>query len=133
MADLHLEIVSLDGEIFSGKAKSILLTTTEGEIQLLRGHADLAAPLATGRAKLVTAEGEEKLAAASGGFVIADKGGVRVVATTFEFAGDIDVERARAAKEVAEQRLKAAKTDTEIDLAKAKLARAISRINVATK
>jgi F-type H+-transporting ATPase subunit epsilon len=133
MADLHLEIVSLDGEIFSGEAKSILLTTTEGEIQLLRGHADLAAPLSTGRAKLVTSSGEEKLAAVSGGFVIADRSGVRVVTTTFEFASDIDVERARAAKEVAEQRLKSAKSDTEIELAKAKLARAISRISVATK
>jgi len=133
MANLRLEIVSLDGEIFSGEAKSILLTTTEGEIQLLAGHADLAAPLATGRAKLVTTSGEEKLAAVSGGFVIAEKGGVRVVTTTFEYADDIDLERARAAKEVAEQRLKSAKSDTEIELAKAKLARAISRISVATK
>ena len=133
MANLRLEIVSLDGEIFSGEAKSILLTTTEGEIQLLCGHADLAAPLATGRAKLVTTAGEEKLAAVSGGFVIAEKGGVRVVTTTFEYADDIDLERARAAKEVAEQRLKSAESDTEIELAKAKLARAISRISVATK
>ena len=133
MADLRLKIVCPDGQIFDGEAKSILLTTTEGEVQLLRGHAAFAAPLATGRAKLVMSDSAERLAAVSGGFVVCDADGVRVVATTFEFADTIDLERAMRAKEEAERRISAAKDERELDIAKAKLSRAISRISVAGK
>ncbi len=133
MALLKLEIVCPDGEIFSGEAKSILLTTNDGEVQLLAGHADFAAPLGTGRAKLVCADGEERTAALSGGFVICDKSGARVVATTFEFAENIDLERAMRAKEEATARISRAIDERELEIAKAKLARAISRIGVASK
>ena len=55
---------------------------------------------------------------------------MRVIATTFEFADQINEERARRAKEVAEARLRDAKTDMEIRRATAKLKRAASRIKV---
>ena len=131
MSNMNLTVVSPDGEIFSGEAKSILVTTDSGEIQILRGHAELFAPLGTGRAKITYADGTERVASASGGFIIVSKNETRVVATTFEFSDEIDVNRAIAAKEKAEDRLKNAKTDKEIAIAKAKLMRAISRISVA--
>jgi F-type H+-transporting ATPase subunit epsilon len=56
-----------------------------------------------------------------------------MVATTFEFADAIDVDRAKAAKLKAEEAIKVAKNDKDLILAKAKLMRAISRINVAEK
>ena len=64
------------------------------------------------------------------------KGGeVKVVATTFEFAEDIDLERAEAAKARAEAAIeaaeKAAKDEKTILIAKAKLKRALTRISVA--
>ena len=61
MALLKLEIVCPDGEIFSGEAKSILLTTNDGEVQLLAGHADFAAPLGTGRALAQTVKSARQL------------------------------------------------------------------------
>ncbi len=131
MNALHLDIVCPDGELFSGEAKSILVTTDCGEIQIMRGHADLVATLKVGRAKLVTADGEERTASASGGFVTVADGCVKVVATTFEFSDEIDLERAKRAKEAAEEKLRAAKDEREFAIAKAKLERAISRINVA--
>ena len=129
---LSLTIVCPDGEIFSGEAKSILVTTETGEIQIMRGHADLFAPLGTGRAKLVLTDGTERTASASGGFILVSGGEAKVVATTFEFSDSIDLARAQLAKERAEERLKNAKTDKEIAIAKAKLLRAINRINVAS-
>ena len=54
-----------------------------------------------------------------------------LLATTFEWADDIDLERARRAKETAEARIAAAKDDDkELLLAKAKLQRALIRIGV---
>ena len=131
MSVLHLEIVCPDGELFSGEATSILVTTDNGEVQILRGHADLVATLKTGRAKLKLPNGEERTASASGGFVIVKNGAVRVVATTFEFKDTIDLERARIAKEAAEQKMRDAKDEREFAIAKAKLERALVRISVA--
>ena len=131
MSVLHLEIVCPDGELFSGEAKSILVTTDNGEVQILRGHADLVATLKTGRAKLTLPDGSERPASASGGFIIVKDGTARVVATTFEFGDTIDLERAKRAKEAAEQKLRNAKNEREFAIAKAKLERALSRISVA--
>lgn len=129
---LHLEIVCPDGELFSGEAKSILVTTDDGEMQILRGHADIVATLKTGRAKLTLPDGSERLASASGGFIIVKDGSAKVVATTFEFKDTIDLERARLAKEAAEEKIKHAKDEREFEIAKAKLERALSRISVAS-
>lgn len=130
MDNLLVTIVSPDGEIFSGEAKSILVTADTGEIQIMRSHADLLAPLATGRAKLTLTDGSEKRASVSGGFILVSGGEAKVVATTFEFADNIDLERARRARDKAEEKLKNAKSANEISLAKAKLARALTRIAV---
>ena len=53
-----------------------------------------------------------------------------LIATTFEWAEDIDLERAKRAKEVAEARISAANDDKELLLAQAKLRRALVRIGV---
>ena len=55
---------------------------------------------------------------------------VRLVATTFEYAEDIDAERAEQAKKRAEERLAEAKEEKDILLAKAKLSRALNRLAV---
>ena len=55
-------------------------------------------------------------------------GNVRVVATTFEFADEIDKKRAERARERAEALLSAAKDERESKIAKAKLTRALTRI-----
>lgn len=133
MNKLLLKIVSPDGEIFSGEAKSIIVTTDNGELQILAGHADLIAPLSTGRAKLTFTDGSSRTAAASGGFIIVSKEETKVVTTTFEFADEIDINRANLAKEKAEEALKNAKEERDIAIAKAKLLRAIARINVASE
>ena len=130
---LHLEIVCPDGELFSGEAKSILVTTDTGELQIMRGHADLVASLKTGRAQLVLPDGERRTASASGGFIIVKDGAVRLVATTFEFKDTIDLERAKEAKAEAERKLQDAKDEREFRIAKAKLERALCRISVASR
>ena len=130
MSEFHLEIVTPDGLIFDGNAESILVRTDSGDIEIMRGHADYFAKLGVGRAKL-TAKGASREASSSGGFISVRGGEVRVVCTTFEFAEDIDVKRAVLAKERAEEALRKASDDRAIRIAKAKLARAVSRISVA--
>ena len=129
MKPFHLEIVTPDGLVFDGEAESLLIRTEDGDAEILCGHADFLASIGTGRVRLLIGA-EPRYASASGGFVSVNDGLVRVVAITFEFAEDIDINRAKNAKERAELALKAAKDEREELIAKAKLARAVSRINV---
>lgn len=131
MSEFHLEIVTPDGLAFDGEATAILLRTEAGGyIEIMRGHTDYFAPLGIGMAKL-TAGGTTRVASAAGGFVSVKGGEVKVVCTTFEFSGDVDLSRAEAARERAEAAIARAKDDKALRVAKAKLARAINRINVA--
>lgn len=130
MRTFQLEIVTPDGSAYRGEAESLLVRTDDGDVEILAGHADYLATLATGRARIRTSTGD-RIGALSGGFISVDKKSVKLVATTFEFADEIDINRARAAKERAEEALTRAKNDRDILLAKAKLKRAISRISVA--
>ena len=131
MREFDLEIVTPDGLAFEGKAESLLLRTDDGDVQILAGHVDYMASVGTGRVKIVTG-GEERLAAASGGFVTVSGGAVRLVAVTFEFKESIDLERARQAQAKAEELIKSASDDKALLIARAKLARAASRISVAS-
>jgi F-type H+-transporting ATPase subunit epsilon len=130
MRTFHLEIVTPDGLSYDGEAQSLLVHTTDGDVEILRGHTDLIAPVAIGRARILDAEGKARLASCAGGFLSVSGGEVRLVAVTFEFAEDIDVNRAKAAKERAELALSSAKERKATQSAEAKLARALNRIHI---
>ena len=129
MNKLYLKIVTPDGTFFDGVADSLLVKTSTGDVEFMAGHIDYFASLGVGRAKL-TAGGVSRYASIQGGFVSVNGGEVILVTTTFEFADEIDIARARRAKEKAEEALINAKDKEAIDRAKAKLLRAINRINV---
>ena len=130
MKDFHLQIVTPDGIEFDGNATSLLIKCSEGDVEILANHTDLFASLAIGRARIKTADGQ-RLASTSGGFISVLGGECKVVCTTFEFADDIDVARAKRAKENAEAQIQSAKDDETLECARLKLMRAINRINVA--
>ena len=132
MRAFNIEIVTPDGLEYSGEVESLLVRTTEGDIEILAGHTDFLASLATGRARLII-DGKTRLASTSGGFLSVKDGKVRMCATTFEFAEDIDLKRAEDAKARAEAALSMAKDEREMRIARAKIMRAASRINVAKK
>ena len=125
-----LSVVTPDGEVFNGEAESLLVHAEEGDLEILAGHVDFVASIGTGRARIRTESGT-MLAACSGGFLNVSKEKVSLVCVTFELADNIDLGRAIKAKEIAESRISEAKDERSLDLAKAKLARALCRIKVA--
>ena len=132
MRSFHLEIVTPDGMAYDNAAQSLLLRTDDGDVELLAGHADYIGTVGTGRARIRDGEGNDMYASASGGFITVSGGNVRLVATTFEFAHDIDIDRAKEAAERARTAIDGAKSDRDERVAKAKLARALNRINVSS-
>ena len=131
MTSFHLQIVTPDGLFYDGQAESITLRTSTGEVGILANHTDYVATLGMGRAKVVM-EGKERFAACIGGMVSVSGGKVTVVATTFEWAEDIDVKRAQRAAENAKALMADSnRTKQELKLAEARLKRALVRIGSA--
>ncbi len=100
MAELHVELVSVEREIWSGEATQVVARTTEGEVGILPGHEPLLGQLADGGTVRIYSEGGEPLVAAvSGGFLSVTDQGVTVLAEVAELAEDIDSARAQSALE----------------------------------
>ena len=100
MAELHVELVSVEREIWSGEAASVIAKTTEGEIGVLPGHTPLLGQIADGSTvRVIQSGGGQVTAAVHGGFLSVTDEGVTVLAEVAELAEDIDQGRARTALE----------------------------------
>lgn len=131
MKSFPLEIVTPDGEFFNGEAEYIVVRTVSGEVGIMAGHTDYLNALGMGEAR-ITAQGQVRSGACIGGMISVIGGKVRVVATTFEWADQIDVDRAKAAEERAREKLRSHDLSREEQrIAEARLKRALVRISVA--
>jgi len=128
-----LEIVTPERLVYSKQVNSLTVRGVEGELGILPGHIPLVTPLQVAPLS-VKADGVTVSIAVHGGFVEVHKDKVTVLAESAELPVDIDVERAEAAKERAERRLKIQNKQDAIDHRRAELAlqRAVTRIKVST-
>ena len=132
MADnLLVEIVSPDAAAFRGEAVSFRAPGVEGGFEILRGHAPMVAATGVGPVYVTLPDGKVATFASSGGFVEVLDNHVIMLAETAEPASDIDVERAKAAEERAQERLNAAQSPEEREAAKAEAERARTRLRTA--
>lgn len=133
MNAFSLKIVTPDGVQFEGKAQELVVRTTTGDTGILAGHINYVAPLGMGEATVIV-DGEKRRAACIGGMVSVIDGNVTLLPTTFEWAGDIDLERASKSEQRAQSVLgDKASSDADIVLAKARLRRALVRKSVASR
>ena len=125
MAELHVELVSVDRKLWSGEATMVIARTTEGEIGILPGHADHLSVLADGGVVDIRHGSDRTQAAVDGGFLLVHDDDVRILAEVALLGDQIDVEQARAEVSRAEG---AAPDDEEARVA---LARAQARLRAA--
>ena len=103
----------------------------DGDLAILAKHGDYCTALGMGEAHIVDADGQRRRAACMGGLLSVLDGDVRLVATTWEWAEDIDQARAEASKKRAEEILARKNlNDREYELAQARLKRALVRTSV---
>ena len=127
----HLQVVTPDGLAFEGEAEKLSVRTQDGIIGILPRHIDYVAPLGMGEAVITEPEGKDRRAACIGGMVAVHSGKVRLVATTFEWAEDIDLERAKTAEQKARDLIaRNVLNERDLKLAEAKLHRALVRQSV---
>ena len=98
MTTFHLTVVTPDGCAFDGQAERIVCRAIDGDIAILARHGDYCTALGMGEAHIVDADGQRRRAACMGGLLSVLDGEVRLVATTWEWAEEIDQARAEASK-----------------------------------
>ena len=130
MNSFRLKIVTPNGVAFDGMAEELIVRTTTGDLGILAGHIPCVAPLGMGRATIIT-QGKRRYAACIGGMVSVMESHVNLVPTSFEWAEDIDQERAAASERRAREVLKdKTSTETDLRLAEARLKRALVRKSI---
>jgi F-type H+-transporting ATPase subunit epsilon len=132
MPTIKLEIVTAERQVFSDDVTAIIAEGTEGQMTVLPKHAPLITMLAPGEL-IVRKEGDEQYMVISGGFMEVMPEKVIVLADACERSDEIDLERATAAKQRAEERLKGMTTELDQSRAEAALRRSIARVRVAEK
>ena len=132
MNSYHLTVVTPDGCLFDGQAVRLVCRTVGGDVAILAGHCDFCTALGMREAHIVTPNDQTRSAACIGGMLTVLGGRVRLIATTWEWAEQIDADRAERSRQRAEARLKETGLDErEIVLARARLRRALVRKSVA--
>ena len=131
MSTFHLKISTPDGLLYDGEVERLRVRMIDGDVSLLARHSDYVSAVGAGEAAILTADGQTRTAACIGGMLSMIHNEASLIATTFEWADQIDLERAQRAKDSAEAKIAAANNDEkELMLAKAKLQRALVRISV---
>jgi F-type H+-transporting ATPase subunit epsilon len=133
MADtFQLEIVTPEKKVVDTSAEEVQIPGKNGYLGVLPGHAPLITELAVGEVTYRDGATEQRLAVAWG-FAEVLPGKVTILAESAERPAEIDVERARQAKERAEQRLASGESTVDVERALDALRRAESRLEVAGK
>ncbi|MFD0714907.1 F0F1 ATP synthase subunit epsilon [Paenibacillus sp. GCM10027626] len=129
MSTFLLEIVTPERKVYAEDVDMVIVKGTEGEMGILPNHVPLVTPLNIAPVRIKKGRSEEVLAV-NGGFVEVRKEKVVILAESAELAGDIDVDRAKAAKQRAEQRLTGKQDEYDFRRAELALQRAMNRLGV---
>ena len=123
-----LRIITPDRIFYENQVKMVEFNTTEGEIGVLPGHIPLTVIIKPGILNITEGEGDKE-AALHAGFAEILPEQVTILAEIIEWPEEIDEERAEAARERAEERLRSRTPETDIARAETALQRAMARIN----
>ncbi|WP_159885355.1 F0F1 ATP synthase subunit epsilon [Paenibacillus puerhi] len=131
MSTFLLEIVTPERKVYAEQASMIVARGVEGELGILPNHIPLVTPLKIAPITVKNQGSKDINIAVNGGFMEVRKDKVVILAESAELPEQIDVDRAKASKDRAEQRLKNAKQD-KIDFHRAEMAlqRALNRLDV---
>ena len=125
---VHCDIVSAEGEIFSGLVEMVIAHGALGDLGIALGHAPLITNLKPGPIRLVKQGGEEEVYYISGGFLEVQPNMVKVLADTVQRAGDLDEASAQEAVKAAEKALNEKGADFDYSAAAVRLAEAAAQL-----
>ena len=133
MATIHVDIVSAEGEIYSGEAKMVYAPASMGEVGIAPRHAPLLTTLKPGEVRIEDTEGKEHFFYITGGMLEIQPHLVTVLADTALRGEQLDEAAALKAQQAAEEALKGVSEETDLARAQLELAEARARYRAAQK
>lgn len=134
MSTFLLEIVTPERKVYAEQVNMVSVKGVEGELGILPNHIPLVTPLKIASITVKKQGSKDEIIAVNGGFMEVRKDKVVILAESAELPEQIDIDRAKAAKERAEKRLAETKQDNvDFKRAEAALQRALNRISVSGK
>jgi len=133
MATINVDIVSAEGEIYSGEAGMVFAPARMGEVGIAPRHAPMLTALKPGEVRVQDAEGNEQSFYITGGMLEVQPTQVTVLADTALRGDQLDEAAALAAQNQAEEALKGASVETDLARAQAELEEAQARYRAAQK
>jgi F-type H+-transporting ATPase subunit epsilon len=125
---IHVDIVSAEGQIFSGDANMVFVPGSQGELGIAPRHAPLLTTLKAGEVRVQSEGAEEQSFYVGGGSLEIQPNLVTVLADTAARARDLDEAAALAAKQRAEDAVRQRTDKIDIAEAQAELARAVAQL-----
>jgi len=125
---IHVDIVSAEGELFSGEASLVVAPGTLGELGIHPRHAPLLTTLKPGNVRIQVDGQEEQVFYVGGGALEVQPNRVTVLADTAARAKDLDEAEAEHAKQRAEELVRTRTDKREIAEAQGELLRAIAQL-----
>jgi F-type H+-transporting ATPase subunit epsilon len=126
---VHCDIVSAEGEIFSGQVEMVIAHGALGDLGITLGHAPLITSLKPGPIRLIKQDGaEEEVYYISGGFLEVQPNMVKVLADTVQRAADLDEAASQLAVQEAQKALNEQGADFDYGAAAARLAEATAQL-----
>lgn len=132
MATFNLKIFTPYGVHYEGPADAITLRTVAGDLSIWPKHSNTVTALDIGRCTVVI-DGEKRTAACNRGLLNVTKNNVQVLAATFEWKEEIDLDRAQRELERRKKELADAQDEKSIDRAKIRVKRELVRVQVKTE
>jgi F-type H+-transporting ATPase subunit epsilon len=130
MALFDLKIVASNRLFYEGKCQSLTIPCTDGEKQVLAHHSAMLMAMTNGTLRFTDESGAETIAVSGTGFAEVVDNQVTVIVDTVERPEEIDANRAKAAAERAQERLRQRKSLQEYYKGQAALSRAVARLKV---
>ena len=127
---IHVEIVSAEGEMFSGEAQAVFVPGSQGELGIWPRHAPLLSLLKVGEVRVQSPDGQQHFFFVSGGALEVQPRKVTVLADTALRAKDNDEAAALAAKHRAQEALADRAAHLTLAEAQAELAHAVAQLKV---
>ena len=133
MATISVDIVSAEGEIYSGEASMVFAPAKMGEVGIAPRHAPMLSALKPGEVRVQGADGKEQSFYITGGMLEVQPQQVTVLADTALRGDQLDEAAALAAQQQAEEALRGASVETDVTKAQAELEEARARYRAAQK
>ena len=129
----YLNILASDHVFYKGRVETLVLPVPDGQEALLAHHADTIMSIVVGELRFRDEEGAWHEAIVGRGFAQMINNRATVLVDTAEKPEEIDLKRAQAAKERAEEQLRQKQSMQEYYMTQASLARAMNRLRAANR